>query len=62
MNLENILLAFNEANRAPIYLMSNVWLQKQQVLPWKNLIKFVVFIWIARIDIGIEKIYLIIIG
>ena len=62
MNLENILLAFNEANSAPIYLMYNVWLQKQQVLPWKNLIKFVVFIWIAKIDIGIEKVYLIIIG
>ena len=42
VKLKNILPAFIEADSAPIYLIYNVQLQKQQVLSRKSLIKFVV--------------------
>jgi len=43
VKLKNILPAFIEADSAPIYLIYNVQLQKQQVLSRKSLINFVVF-------------------
>jgi hypothetical protein len=54
VKLQNVLPAFIEADSAPIYLIYNVQLQKQQVLSRKSLIKFCC-LWVARIGIGLKN-------